>query len=106
MHPFEFATAQQILFGRGKIEQLPAIAALMRNTADLFEYLEVIGKGRPLEHQSALALPCPPPLAPVRRSLATLCASHLNTPSRSVCVRPRADQTTITLSAIGSRATK
>jgi alcohol dehydrogenase class IV len=133
MQSFEFATAQQILFGRGKVSQLPAlaarhnlhrvlvvtyspvallqpvidlliqagievvhlavdsepsvpllrqsaaqaieahcdgvvaigggavmdtgkaIAALMRNTSDIFDYLEVIGKGRPLEHASA---PC------------------------------------------------
>jgi alcohol dehydrogenase class IV len=133
MQSFEFATAQQILFGRGKVTQLAAlaarhalrrcmvvtgnssarvqpvvdllieagvevvsfavaaepsvallreasslaieshcdgvvaigggsvldtgkaIAALMRNTSDLFDYLEVIGRGRPLEHTSA---PC------------------------------------------------
>jgi alcohol dehydrogenase class IV len=137
MHPFEFATAQQILFGRGKVSQLPslaarhairrcivvtgkspdrvqpvidllsqggvevsiftvatepsipllregvaraiearcdgvvaigggsvidtgkAIAALMRNTDDLFEYLEVIGKGRPLENASAPCIAIP-----------------------------------------------
>jgi alcohol dehydrogenase class IV len=137
MHPFEFATAQQILFGRGKVDQLPAlasrhalrrcivvtgsspsrvqsvidlltqagvevvnfavpsepsiplllqglaqamearcdgvvaigggsvidtgkaIAALMRNTEDLFEYLEVIGKGRPLQHSSAPCIAVP-----------------------------------------------
>ncbi len=137
MHPFEFSTAQQIVFGPGKIGQLPqiirhhglrrclavtsksssrfqhvidlliqadsevtlffvpaepsislvrdglqkavsakcdsviaigggsvidtgkAIAALMRNTEDLMEYLEVIGKGRPLEQPSAswIAIP-------------------------------------------------
>lgn len=133
MNPFEFATAQQILFGQGKIEQLPkiakthairrallvtskttdrfqsvldqlqkaeieltifavptepslplirdgvqrakeascdgviaigggsvldtgkAIAALMRNTGDILDYLEVVGQGRPLEQPSA---PC------------------------------------------------
>jgi alcohol dehydrogenase class IV len=137
MHPFEFATAQQILFGRGKISQLPsiamrqavrrcivvtgssvarvqpaidlltqagievvnfavstepsvpllrqavtvaaearcdgvvaigggsvidtgkAIAALMRNTGELFDYLEVIGKGHPLEHPSAPCIAVP-----------------------------------------------
>lgn len=137
MHSFEFATAQQILFGPGKIAQLPAlaaqhslrrcmvvtgsssarvqpvidlltgagievtlfavasepsvamlreaaatanegccdgvvaigggsvldtgkaIAALVRNTGDIFEYLEVIGKGRPLEHPSAPCIAVP-----------------------------------------------
>jgi alcohol dehydrogenase class IV len=131
MHPFEFSTAQQILFGQGKTQQLPeivrhhhlrrclvvttksgarfqsvidrltqadveviqfsvptepsiqlvregtlkaisgecdgviaigggsvidtgkAIAALMRNTEDLMEYLEVIGKGKPMQNPSA-----------------------------------------------------
>src|ERR1700687_1389806 len=137
MNPFEFATAQQILFGRGKVDQLPvlaarhalrrcivvtgksparvqplidlltqagievvtfvvssepsipllrqgvaqaieaccdgvvaigggsvidtgkAIASLMRNTEDLFEYLEVIGKGRPLANASAPCIAVP-----------------------------------------------
>ena len=137
MHSFEFATAQQILFGPGKITQLPAlaaqhalrgcmvitgsssarvqtvidllthsgvevtifsvasepsvsmlreavamavaarcdgvvaigggsvldtgkaVAALLRNTEDIFEYLEVIGKGRPLEHPSAPCIAVP-----------------------------------------------
>ncbi|HVJ05643.1 MAG TPA: iron-containing alcohol dehydrogenase [Candidatus Saccharimonadales bacterium] len=137
MNPFEFATAQQILFGRGTTAQLPivaaryalhrcmvvtgktpsrvqsvielltqagigvvtlpvpsepsipllreavvqaiknkcdgviaigggsvidtgkAIAALMRNTDDLFEYLEVIGKGRALQHPSAPCIAIP-----------------------------------------------
>jgi alcohol dehydrogenase class IV len=137
MSPFEFATAQQILFGCGKIGELPAlaarhairramvvtgsslsrvqpvvdlltraaievvhfavstepsipllrhgvakardagcdgvvaigggsvidtgkaIAALMRNSADLFEYLEVIGRGRPLENASAPCIAVP-----------------------------------------------
>jgi alcohol dehydrogenase class IV len=137
MQSFEFATAQQILFGRGKLAQLPAlaarhamrrcmvvtgsaparvqaaidllihagievtlftvssepsiamlreamaeaiearcdgviaigggsvmdtgkaVAALMRNTADLFDYLEVIGKGRALEHASAPCIAVP-----------------------------------------------
>lgn len=137
MHPFEFATAQQIIFGRGKIDELPklaarhslrrcfvvtgksvarvqpvidlltgsgvevvsfivsaepsvpllreavsnaaaahcdgvvaigggsvldtgkAIAALMRNTGDLLEYLEVIGKGRAMEHPSAPCIAVP-----------------------------------------------
>ncbi len=137
MQSFEFATAQQILFGRGKVAQLPAIAArhalrrvlvvtynpvaslqpvidlliqagievvhlgvdsepsipviqksvamaidarcdgvvaigggavmdtgkaiaaLMRNTSDLFEYLEVIGKGHPMEHASAPCIAIP-----------------------------------------------
>lgn len=137
MHPFEFSTAQQILFGQGKVGQLPqiahrhglhrclvvtsksasrfqsvidllsaegidvalfsvpsepniplireglkkaisaqcdgvvaigggsvidtgkAIAALMRNTEDVMEYLEVIGKGNPLQNPSApwIAIP-------------------------------------------------
>jgi alcohol dehydrogenase class IV len=137
MHPFEFSTAQQILFGQGKIEQLPelvrhhhlrkclvvttksssrfqsvidlltregievtqfsvphepsiqlvregtkqalssecngviaigggsvidagkAISALMRNTEDVMEYLEVIGKGKPMQQSSApwIAIP-------------------------------------------------
>jgi alcohol dehydrogenase class IV len=137
MHSFEFATAQQILFGRGKISELPslarrhalhrcmvvtgkspsrvqpvidlltqagvevlifavsaepslpslreglaqasearcdgvvaigggsvidmgkAIAALLRNNDDLFEYLEVIGKGRPLQNPSAPCIAIP-----------------------------------------------
>ena len=137
MHPFDFVTVQQILFGRGQVNQLPAIiarhalrrcmvvtgksqtrvqpvidlltpagieivnftvssepsipmlrrgvtqaiktqcdgvvaigggsvidtgkaiAALMRNTEDLFEYLEVIGRGRPLEHPSAPCIAVP-----------------------------------------------
>ncbi len=137
MNPFEFATAQQIVFGSGKIAQLPAIAAhyalrrcivvtgksparvqsvidlltkaaievvvftvahepsipllrqavaqaiesqcdgviaigggsvidtgkaiaaLMRNTDDIFEYLEVIGKGRALQHPSAPCIAVP-----------------------------------------------
>lgn len=137
MHPFEFSTAQQILFGQGKIGQLPqivrrhglrrclvvtsksatrfqsvidlltaanvetvlfsvptepsiplvreglqkansaqcdgviaigggsvidagkAIAALMRNSEDVMEYLEVIGKGKPVQNPSApwIAIP-------------------------------------------------
>jgi alcohol dehydrogenase class IV len=137
MPSFEFATAQQILFGPGKISQLPAIAArhslrrcmvvtgssvarvqpvldllthagieltlfaassepsipmlrlavaqadafncdgvvaigggsvldlgkavaaLLRNTSDLFDYLEVIGRGRPLENPSAPCIAVP-----------------------------------------------
>jgi len=137
MNSFEFATAQQILFGPGKVSQLPAIAArlsihrcmvvtgrsrervqpcldllaesgialthfavhsepsvsdlqhaasvaaeagcdgviaigggsvldtgkavaaLMRNPGDPFDYLEVIGKGRPLEHPSAPCIAVP-----------------------------------------------
>jgi alcohol dehydrogenase class IV len=137
MPSFEFATAQQILFGSGKISQLPAIAArhslrrcmvvtgssvarvqpvldllthagieytlfatssepsipmlrlavaqadgfncdgvvaigggsvldlgkalaaLLRNTSDLFDYLEVIGRGRPLENPSAPCIAVP-----------------------------------------------
>jgi alcohol dehydrogenase class IV len=137
MHSFEFATAQQILFGPGKVAQLSAIAtkhslcrcmvttgsssgrvqsvidslsatgveitlfsvasepsvkmlreavakatkaqcdgvvaigggsvldigkavaALLRNTEDVFEYLEVIGKGLPLKHPSAPCIAVP-----------------------------------------------
>lgn len=137
MQPFEFATAQQIIFGRGTIAQLPAcaarhairrafvltgssasrlqpqlglltqagievqtfavtgepsipmlrqaiakavdfgcdgviaigggsvidtgkaLAAVIRNPADLFEYLEVIGRGRPLEIPSAPMIAVP-----------------------------------------------
>jgi alcohol dehydrogenase class IV len=135
MQSFEFATAQQIIFGRGKVSELPklaachnlhrcfvitgksvsrvqpvidllinagvkivsfivpgepsvplireavglaagcdgvvaigggsvldtgkAIAALMRNTSDLLEYLEVIGQGRPMEHASSPCIAVP-----------------------------------------------
>lgn len=39
--------------GGSVIDGAKAIAALLRNTGDLLEYLEVIGKGRPLEQASA-----------------------------------------------------
>jgi alcohol dehydrogenase class IV len=49
-----------IAIGGGSVLDLgKAVAALLRNTGDLFEYLEVIGKGRPLEHPSAPCIAVP-----------------------------------------------
>src|SRR6266702_4711893 len=45
--------------GGSVIDTGKAIAALMRNTDDLFEYLEVIGKGRALQHSSAPCIAVP-----------------------------------------------
>jgi alcohol dehydrogenase class IV len=45
--------------GGSVIDTGKAIAALMRNPADLFEYLEVIGRGRPLTDRSAPCIAVP-----------------------------------------------
>jgi alcohol dehydrogenase class IV len=45
--------------GGSVIDTGKAVAALLRNTADLFEYLEGIGKGQPLENDSAPCIAVP-----------------------------------------------
>ncbi len=49
-----------IAIGGGSVLDLgKAVAALLRNTGELFDYLEVIGKGRPLEHPGAPCIAVP-----------------------------------------------
>jgi alcohol dehydrogenase class IV len=49
-----------IAIGGGSVIDLgKAVAALLRNTGNLFDYLEVIGKGSPLEHPSAPCIAVP-----------------------------------------------
>ncbi|MEE4356002.1 MAG: iron-containing alcohol dehydrogenase [Desulfococcaceae bacterium] len=60
----EFARKQQcdtvIAMGGGSVlDAAKAIAALMRNSGDLFDYLEIVGKGRSIENDPAPCIAIP-----------------------------------------------